>query len=416
MGQIKVDPDRLEELADKASDVRLMCGEPLDKLKWSFSSLLAEVSDLEGSYASTLLQEFINHIEHYMSLLDQSQDFLMKTAAEYRQADATSLEQAWNVIAEILPIHDMERTHDDYDPVTGEKIGLGDDLLASTLIFTPEIKDIGLGIKYGTKGIKLLENSKKTEKLVKGMRNVLNPDVIKRTFVNSYRAVKNQSLSLTNKIVKKIGDIRLPQGLQPEYAGIGKMDLTVRDVAGSAKDNIMKIVDREAGVVRNSNKGNPVKEAKDDYFIGKLKGEKIHFKGIKTEEIVYTKRHPEEVVQLRKKFNSSIKKNFLKEFANDPKRIDTLKKAGLDENDIARMKKGLNPEGWQVHHNLPLDDGGTNEFSNLVLIKNDPYHKAITNEQIALTKELAPKQSKTINWPMIKSDIYPLKPFKRRGE
>jgi hypothetical protein len=38
----------------------------------------------------------------------------------------------------------------------------------------------------------------------------------------------------------------------------------------------------------------------------------------------------------------------------------------LSEDDIARMKDGLNPKGWQVHHNLPLDDGGTNDFANLV--------------------------------------------------
>lgn len=71
------------------------------------------------------------------------------------------------------------------------------------------------------------------------------------------------------------------------------------------------------------------------------------------------------------------------------------------------MKDGLNPKGWQVHHNLPLDDGGTNEFNNLVLIKNDPYHKAVTNEQIYLTRGLAPNQTKTINWPMFADDIYP---------
>lgn len=67
-----------------------------------------------------------------------------------------------------------------------------------------------------------------------------------------------------------------------------------------------------------------------------------------------------------------------------------------------------------IHHNLPLDDGGTNDFANLVLIKNDPYHKAVTNEQNSQTRGLVPKQSKTINWPMFEDDIYPSKPFKRR--
>ncbi|MFZ0155775.1 HNH endonuclease [Pseudomonas sp. Hg3Tf] len=34
---------------------------------------------------------------------------------------------------------------------------------------------------------------------------------------------------------------------------------------------------------------------------------------------------------------------------------------------------------WQVHHVKPLDDGGTNAFDNLTMIKNDPCHTAINN-------------------------------------
>ena len=71
------------------------------------------------------------------------------------------------------------------------------------------------------------------------------------------------------------------------------------------------------------------------------------------------------------------------------------------------MKDGLNPKGWQVHHNLPLDDGGTNDFTNLVLIKNDPFHKAVTNEQNSLTRGMAPNESKKIKWPMFEVDVYP---------
>ncbi|MGM0852570.1 MAG: T7SS effector LXG polymorphic toxin [Bacillota bacterium] len=157
-------------------------------------------------------------------------------------------------------------------------------------------------------------------------------------------------------------------------------------------------------------------EEKDNYFIGTLKGEKIHLKGVKVEEIIYTKRLPEETAKLRKEFNSSIRKTFLKEFANNLVRVKFLREAGLGEDDIARMKDGLNPKGWQVHHNLPLDDGGTNDFSNLVLIKNDPYHKAVTNEQNALTRGLVPKQSKAINWPIFEDDVYPPISFKGREE
>ncbi|WP_193559382.1 HNH endonuclease signature motif containing protein [Metabacillus litoralis] len=172
-----------------------------------------------------------------------------------------------------------------------------------------------------------------------------------------------------------------------------------------------KIVDRVYDGVGTKGNGEI-----DNYFIGTLKGEKVHLPGVKVEEIIYTKRLPEETAKLRKEFNSSIRKNFLKEFANNSVRAKYLSEAGLGVDDIARMKDGLNPKGWQVHHNLPLDDGGTNEFTNLVLIKNDPYHKAVTNEQNSLTRGLSPKQSKTINWPMFEDNVYPTKPFKRRDE
>ncbi|WP_316274374.1 T7SS effector LXG polymorphic toxin [Bacillus halotolerans] len=149
------------------------------------------------------------------------------------------------------------------------------------------------------------------------------------------------------------------------------------------------------------------KSAGSDDFVGTLKGEQVLLKGVKVKEISYTKRSPEETAKLRRKFNSSIKKQFLKGLSNDPSKVKKLKKAGLTDKDIARMKDGLNPKGYQVHHKLPLDDGGTNDMDNLILIKNDPYHKAITNEQNSLTKGLTPGETKKINWPIPNGEIYP---------
>ncbi|CAN2253014.1 T7SS effector LXG polymorphic toxin [Bacillus vallismortis] len=149
------------------------------------------------------------------------------------------------------------------------------------------------------------------------------------------------------------------------------------------------------------------KSAGSDDFVGTLKGEQVLLKGVKVKEISYTKRSPEETAKLRRKFNSSIKKQFLKGLSNDPNKVNKLKKAGLTDKDIARMKDGLNPKGYQVHHKLPLDDGGTNDMDNLILIKNDPYHKAITNEQNSLTKGLTPGKTKKINWPIPNGEIYP---------
>nr|MBP3282926.1 hypothetical protein [Treponema sp.] len=73
------------------------------------------------------------------------------------------------------------------------------------------------------------------------------------------------------------------------------------------------------------------------------------------------------------------------------------------------MKEGLVPEGWQVHHKLPLDDSGDNSFDNLVLIKNEPYHKVITNYQNSVTRGLKEGDCKTVKFPIVEGSIYPPK-------
>lgn len=142
-----------------------------------------------------------------------------------------------------------------------------------------------------------------------------------------------------------------------------------------------------------------------DSFRGLLKNKEYIFEDLKLEKIDYVKRSKADNDSLRKIFDRNVRKDFLKDLAKDE---ELLKNYGFSDDDIAGLKKGHPPEGWQVHHNLPLDDSGTNDFSNLVLIKNDPYHKVITNYQKAVTKGMTVGDVKNIDWPVIKSNIYPL--------
>lgn len=152
------------------------------------------------------------------------------------------------------------------------------------------------------------------------------------------------------------------------------------------------------------------KETKDtgvskvDDFTGTLRGIEVQLPGVKTKEITYTKRNPVETEELRKAFDSTERKKFVKDLAKD---TEKLKKAGLSDADITDMEDGLVPEGWNVHHKLPLDDGGDNSLENLVLIKNEPYHKTITNFQNSFAKLLNPGEIKNVEWPIPDSSIYP---------
>ena len=195
-----------------------------------------------------------------------------------------------------------------------------------------------------------------------------------KTFVN--RANNN-----IKQIILPQGDLALPGGGKIP-GGSHYLD----DVANTGK-----------------NVSNMVGDGTDD-FIGTLRGESVHLKDVKIEKIKYVKRTTEELKKLRNKFNSSVRKQFAKTLAENE---EILRKAGLNETDIVKLKNGRIPDGWQVHHKLPLDDNGTNDFDNLVLIKNEPWHKVITNHQNSIAKGMKASDIKNADWPIIEGNIYP---------
>lgn len=114
---------------------------------------------------------------------------------------------------------------------------------------------------------------------------------------------------------------------------------------------------------------------------------------------------------MRTEFNTSTRKEFLKDLGTD---TEYLGNAGFSDTDILKIRNGMVPDGWQVHHKLPLDDSRTNSFDNLVLIKNDPYHKVITNYQNSISRQMGIGDVQTVQWPMPEGSIYP--PTKNLGE
>ena len=106
----------------------------------------------------------------------------------------------------------------------------------------------------------------------------------------------------------------------------------------------------------------------------------------------------------------SICDKWLKGLAKDEATVKGLLAAGLTPADIEAMKKGNRPDGYQVHHKLALDDGGTNDTTNFVLIQNDPYHMAITGLHKTECHDLKPGESTTLDWPMPDGIIYPPAP------
>lgn len=146
---------------------------------------------------------------------------------------------------------------------------------------------------------------------------------------------------------------------------------------------------------------------RNDNFVGEVRGQRIELPGVRTENFTYLKRDRVQYDQLRRDFDNHGRADFLKRLGEKEKE---LRAAGLNDADIALIKQGKVPQGYQVHHKKPLDDGGDNSFNNLVLIKNDPYHQAITNAQKRLVSDLQPGQSRTVDFPIPEGSIYPPTP------
>lgn len=93
----------------------------------------------------------------------------------------------------------------------------------------------------------------------------------------------------------------------------------------------------------------------------------------KADRTVYIREREKEFVQVRKAWLKEIAVSHAQE----------LEAAGVPRSEISNMAKyGKSPMGidgkvYHVHHRLPLDDGGSNDPKNFILIRDDIEHRAV---------------------------------------
>lgn len=145
-------------------------------------------------------------------------------------------------------------------------------------------------------------------------------------------------------------------------------------------------------------------------YTATVRGQEVTLRGVDATPIHYVKRDRAEYATLRREFDGGVRADFARSLASEPGKVDALRRAGLDDAAIERLASGRLPQGWQVHHKLPLDDGGTNAFENLLLIRNDPHHIAITNEQRRLVGDLVVGEGRQVNFPIPRGSVYPPAP------
>ena len=114
---------------------------------------------------------------------------------------------------------------------------------------------------------------------------------------------------------------------------------------------------------------------------GKFPFTEIH--GFKLKEVEWSVPDQKTLKSRRRAFNN-VREAFLKHIGETM--APALREMGLTDKEIALVKKGKAPIGYNVHHKLPIHGGGKNEFSNLILMPIGPHddlHHKVMDPQVA---------------------------------
>lgn len=100
----------------------------------------------------------------------------------------------------------------------------------------------------------------------------------------------------------------------------------------------------------------------------------MNFPGMDLMEVRYFHYDPESALESHKLFRR-ISKEFVRylgyNYAGD------LRSAGISEEGIFYIKKGILPENFTVHLKYPVAYGGQIDFNNMVLMQTHPFHDSI---------------------------------------
>jgi hypothetical protein len=165
---------------------------------------------------------------------------------------------------------------------------------------------------------------------------------------------------------------------------------------------VREAIDDYARELNDAAKAIPKKKIEINTKAGVLTLEGFYWK-----RISYFKRSRVEYRKMRTAFGTERKK-FIKSMCENSENVLKMKSLGISDLEIELMlKDGLVPDNFNVHHKIPLDDGGTNSFDNLILIRNKPYHDALTDFQAKNVKSLTENSYLEIEWPITDLLIHP---------
>ncbi|WP_231559818.1 pre-toxin TG domain-containing protein [Geobacillus sp. FSL W8-0032] len=156
--------------------------------------------------------------------LNEAEELLYRTAAAMRQADETLADNMKEFGLELLGWYDVQRVFGEYDPIAGERLSVGDRLLAGGMLLAsmvPPAKGAGMAGKAAIKGTKAMEAASVLSKT----KHVVRYDKIKAIFETIYQQVVKAPFAETARLFKKQWDDLVESvastAWQPAYAGVG---------------------------------------------------------------------------------------------------------------------------------------------------------------------------------------------------
>ncbi len=146
--------------------------------------------------------------------------------------------------------YDVQRVFGEYDPITGERLSIGDRLLAGGMLLlsiVPPAKSAGVAGKAAIKGAKAIDAASALAKV----KHVVCDDKMKAIGDIAFRQTVRSPLAETARLFKKqwdelVGNVA-SVSWQPAYAGVGPAPRVWMSEAKDASRNMIKKV--EGGVV-----------------------------------------------------------------------------------------------------------------------------------------------------------------------
>lgn len=166
---------------------------------------------------------------------------------------------------------------------------------------------------------------------------------------------------------------------------------------------------KRADVVRDSEaSGKKRRKKKRPKSSERLNAERGRFKfdtinGFKLIDVEYSVPDKRTRKRRRGAFNS-VRDKFVKHIAQNCQK--ELRAIGITDKQIEQMKKGSVPNGYNVHHKLPIHGGGLNEFSNLILMPIKPHdelHHRVLDPQVA---QMQAGETKRVKLPWSDNMVY----------